>query len=88
MPKLVRGAIKSADQTFWHGTGTPAKVSDVRYIGHDAIVELALLPDGPNLSARILGTDLPSTAAQQRVRLTGTSKAFAETEPAVLVVAE
>lgn len=51
--------------------GVAARVVDVSYYGHDAAVRLDLLPAGPQVVARIIGTEVPAPATTVRVTTEG-----------------
>jgi iron(III) transport system ATP-binding protein len=59
-----------------HGAGVDAVVEDVSYYGHDASARLKLLPDGPRVTARLLGSDLPLPGTPARLTVTGDALAF------------
>jgi iron(III) transport system ATP-binding protein len=51
--------------------GIPARVNEISYFGHDASVRLALLPDGPSITARVHGHNLPPLDSDVHLTLTG-----------------
>jgi iron(III) transport system ATP-binding protein len=54
-----------------NGTGVPARVCEVSFYGHDAAVRLELLPGGPHVIARIIGTDVPEPESVVQVTTRG-----------------
>ncbi|HEV7975441.1 ABC transporter ATP-binding protein [Amycolatopsis sp.] len=62
--------------TSTHLSGVDAVVEDVSYYGHDASARLMLLPDGPLVTVRLLGVDLPSPGTAARLTVTGDTLAF------------
>lgn len=51
--------------------GVAARVTEVSFYGHDAALRLDLLPTGPHVVARTVGSAVPSTGAVVRLRVTG-----------------
>lgn len=56
--------------------GVEARVSEVSFYGHDAALRLDLLPTGPHVVARTMGSAVPSTGAIVRLRVTGSVRLF------------
>ena len=56
--------------------GVDARVKEISYYGHDASVRLDLLPDGPQVTARMSGEDLPSPGTPVRLTVTGDTLAY------------
>lgn len=56
--------------------GIAAKVQDLSYYGHDASVRATVLPDGPEITARIAGEALPVPGATVRLTVTGEALAY------------
>ncbi len=56
--------------------GTPARVLEVSYFGHDATVRVGLEPSATTLVARTPAASIPSVGAWVRVRVTGDVTAF------------
>ncbi|MFC0862992.1 ABC transporter ATP-binding protein [Sphaerimonospora cavernae] len=61
---------------FADAAGVGAQVADVSFFGHDAAVRLDLLPDGPRVTARVLGQDLPVPGELVRLTVTGDVLAY------------
>jgi iron(III) transport system ATP-binding protein len=60
-----------------------AVVTEVSFYGHDAAVHLSLLPDGPAVIARQLGSDVPPPGAKVWLTVEGEASVFAPgSEPA------
>jgi iron(III) transport system ATP-binding protein len=59
-----------------HSFGVDARVRGVSFYGHDASVRLDLLPDGPRVTARISGDNLPSPGTPVRLTVTGDTLAY------------
>jgi len=57
--------------------GIEARVSDVSYYGHDTAVHLDLLPDGPDVVARIAGRNAPDRGAFVTLEVAGSVTVFA-----------
>ncbi|MCW2901680.1 MAG: transporter related [Streptosporangiaceae bacterium] len=58
------------------GAGVPARVSDVAYFGHDAIVHLLLEPSGEPITARVMGTRPPEVGTPVRLTVHGPVSAY------------
>jgi iron(III) transport system ATP-binding protein len=56
--------------------GAPARVSDVAYFGHDAIVHLLLEAGGEAITARIMGTRPPEVGTRVRLTVHGPVSAY------------
>ncbi len=56
--------------------GAQARVVEVSYYGHDAAVRLALLPDGPEVLARVSGFVLPEVGARVGLSVRGPVPVF------------
>ncbi|WP_433500108.1 ABC transporter ATP-binding protein [Sphaerimonospora sp. CA-214678] len=56
--------------------GIEARVAGVSFFGHDAAVRLDLLPTGPQITARVLGQDLPALGELVRLTVTGDVLAY------------
>jgi iron(III) transport system ATP-binding protein len=61
--------------------GVHATVQHVSYYGHDASVWLALLPDGPQVTVRVGGENLPSPGTPVRLTVTGDALAYPPEDP-------
>ena len=65
--------------------GIAARVGQVRFLGHDAVLQLSLAEAGapaPCLTARVFGHNLPEPGATVWVRVEGAVTAYAEPPPA------
>ena len=58
------------------GRGVPARVSEISFYGHDAAIQLDLLPTGERVVARVFGRDVPTAGAQVRVSVDGPVTVF------------
>lgn len=58
------------------GGGIPARVHEISYFGHDASVRLALLPDGPSVTARVHGHNLPAVDTDVHLTLSGSAVSY------------
>jgi iron(III) transport system ATP-binding protein len=58
------------------GPGTPARVVDVSYYGHDATVRLVLAGAGATIEARVLNADLPAPGEEVTVAVKGDAAVF------------
>ncbi|MFL6055427.1 MAG: ABC transporter ATP-binding protein [Actinoallomurus sp.] len=56
--------------------GIPARVSEVAYYGHDATVQVRPQPEGPTVTARIMGGRPPVPGTPVRVSVHGTVSAY------------
>ncbi|GHE75881.1 Fe(3+) ions import ATP-binding protein FbpC [Amycolatopsis deserti] len=56
--------------------GVPARVDEVSYYGHDAAVRLTVLPDGPKMTARVPGDELPTPGTTVHAAVEGEALAF------------
>ena len=56
--------------------GTPARVREIAYYGHDATVRLDLLPDGPTVVARSAGHLVPDLLDDVRLTVVGPAVAI------------
>jgi iron(III) transport system ATP-binding protein len=71
--------IRPEQITLHTGTatcGVPARVRDVAYFGHDAIVHLVLEPGGEAITARIMGTSPPGIGTPVRLTVHGPVSAY------------
>ncbi|GAB2817218.1 ABC transporter ATP-binding protein [Lentzea nigeriaca] len=60
-----------------NGSGVAARVDEVSFYGHDASVRLVLLPDGPQVTARITGeSTLPEPGARVGLVVSGDALAY------------
>jgi iron(III) transport system ATP-binding protein len=56
--------------------GISVRVSEVAYFGHDATVRLRPQPDGPTVTARIIGAQPPAPGTDVRISVHGTVSAY------------
>ncbi len=65
----VEVVVRPEQVTICPGHG--ARVGDVSFYGHDAVVRLELLPDGPSLVARVPGLAAPDPGTEVGIGLAG-----------------
>jgi iron(III) transport system ATP-binding protein len=61
--------------------GVPARVAEVSFYGHDAAVQLDLVPSGERVVARVFGRDVPTTGTDVRLVVQGPVTVFAAASP-------
>ncbi len=67
-----------------HEDGVAARVTEVSFYGHDAALRLDLLPSGPHVVARTIGSAVPPTGAIVRLRVSGAVTLFDPARPGAL----
>ncbi|NBH03431.1 ABC transporter ATP-binding protein [Amycolatopsis sp. SID8362] len=69
-PEQIRLAEASSAE------GVAVEVEDISYYGHDASVRLRVAPDGPRVTARVAGDDLPEPGSRMKATVAGTCLAY------------
>ncbi|WP_344814351.1 TOBE domain-containing protein, partial [Microlunatus aurantiacus] len=74
-PEQIRLTPPELDGT---ATGSPATgvVRSVDYYGHDALIELELLPTSDRVQARLTGTPVPATGTRAALHVHGPAQPF------------
>jgi iron(III) transport system ATP-binding protein len=58
------------------GSGVSARVAEVSFYGHDAAIQLELVPTGERVVARVFGREVPAAGADVRVTVDGPVTVF------------
>ncbi|MGH3432993.1 MAG: ABC transporter ATP-binding protein [Thermocrispum sp.] len=69
------------EQLILSGDGVPARISDVSYFGHDAAVQLDVLPDKVPVTARVAGHRVAAFNGEVRIRVDGHGVAYPVPDP-------
>lgn len=64
------------EQLQLSGNGVAARIRDVSYFGHDAMIRLDVLPAGVSVLARVAGHEQATVGAEVRVTVIGEGTAF------------
>jgi iron(III) transport system ATP-binding protein len=59
-----------------HDGGVPARVAEVSFYGHDAAVQLDLVPSGERVVARVFGRNVPTAGMDVRLVVQGPVTVF------------